>query len=44
MKTESNPDGEIDFQKIETTKQLAGIMTKSIPAEKFIPLQDALMG
>ena len=44
VKTESNPNGEVDIHKIETTKQLADIMTKGLVAEKFKPLRDALMG
>ena len=44
MKTESNPDGEIYIQKIETVNQLADIMTKGLVEAKFVPLQDWLMG
>ena len=44
MKTESNPDGEIHIQKIETVNQLADIMTKGLVEVKFVPLQDQLMG
>jgi hypothetical protein len=44
VKTPANPNGEIDILKIETTKQLADIMTKGLVADKFTPLRDALMG
>jgi hypothetical protein len=44
VKTDTNPHGEVVIQKIETTKQLADIMTKGLVAEKFKPLRDALMG
>ena len=44
VKTESNPDGEINIQKIETDNQLADIMTKGLVEAKFEPLRDRLMG
>ena len=44
VKTASNPNGEVEIQKIETTKQLADIMTKGLTIDKFTPLRDALMG
>ena len=44
VKTESNPDGEIHIQKIETVNQLANIMTKGLVEVKFVPLQDWLTG
>ena len=44
VKTESNPDGEIHIQKIETVNQLADIMTKGLVEAKFVPLRDWLMG
>ena len=44
VKTESNPDGEIHIQKIETVNQLADIMTKGLVEAKFVPLRDRLMG
>ena len=44
VKTDSNPAGEIHIQKIETTKQLADIMTKGLVEDKFVPLRDRLMG
>ena len=44
VKTESNPNGEIHIQKIETENQLADIMTKGLVEEKFKPLRDRLMG
>jgi hypothetical protein len=44
VKTESNPNGEVDIQKIATDKQLADIMTKGLVEAKFQPLRDKLMG
>ena len=44
VKTENNPHGEVEIKKIDTTKQLADIMTKGLVADKFTPLRDALMG
>ena len=44
VKTESNPDGEIHIQKIETVNQIADIFTKGLVEEKFKPLRDRLMG
>ena len=44
VKTESNPNGEIHIQKIETVNQLADIMTKGLVHDKFVPLRDRLMG
>jgi len=44
VRTDSNPNGEIDIHKIATTKQLGDIMTKGLVPEKFKPLRDALMG
>ena len=44
MKTESNPDGEIHIQKIETVNQLADIMTKGWVQAKFVALRGWLMG
>jgi hypothetical protein len=44
VKTESNPDGEINIQKVETVNQLADIMTKGLVEAKFVPLRDRLMG
>ena len=44
VKTKSNPDGEINIQKIETDNQLADIMTKGLVEAKFEPLRDRLMG
>ena len=44
VKTESNPQGEIHIQKIESVNQLADIMTKGLVEAKFVPLRDRLMG
>ena len=44
VKTDSNPDGKIHIQKIETVNQLADIMTKGLVEAKFVSLQDWLMG
>ena len=44
VKTDSNPNGEIDIHKIDTTKQLADLMTKGLVPDKFNPLRDSLMG
>jgi hypothetical protein len=44
VKTEANPNGEINIQKIETENQLADIMTKGLVEDKFRPLRDRLMG
>jgi hypothetical protein len=44
VKTDQNPNGEVCIHKIDTTRQLADIMTKGLVAEKFQPLRDALMG
>jgi hypothetical protein len=44
VKTEANPNGEINIQKIETDNQLADIMTKGLVEDKFRPLRDRLMG
>jgi len=44
VKTESNPNGEIHIQKIETTQQLADSLTKGLVEDKFVPLRDKLMG
>ena len=44
MRTEQNPTGEIEIQKIDTVNQLATIMTKSLVEAKFTPLRDRLMG
>ena len=44
VKTDDNPDGEIDIQKIDTNDQLADIMTKGLVEYKFKPLRDRLMG
>ena len=37
VKTPQNPDGEVHINKIETTKQLADIMTKGLVTDKFYP-------
>jgi hypothetical protein len=44
VKTESNPQGEIHIQKIETVNQLADIMTKGLVEAEFVPLRNRLMG
>ncbi len=44
VKTEGNPNGEIDIQKVDTKDQLADIMTKGLVEDKFQPLRDRLMG
>ena len=44
VKTDSNPEGEIEIQKIETKHQLADIMTKGLVEASFAPLRDKLMG
>lgn len=44
VKTEENPQGEVDIQKIETHNQLADIMTKGLVEAVFAPLRDRLMG
>ena len=44
VKTDANPDGEIDIHKIDTKDQLADIMTKGLTEDKFGPLRDRLMG
>ena len=44
VKTERNPNGEIDIQKVDTKDQLADIMTKGLVEDKFAPLHDRLMG
>jgi len=38
VKTDLNPHGEVEIHKIETSKQLADIMTKGLVADKFAPL------
>jgi hypothetical protein len=44
VRTPQNPDGDVNINKISTTKQLADIMTKGLVPDKFVPLRDALMG
>ena len=44
VKTDSNPNGEVEIQKIDTNSQLADIMTKGLVEDKFAPLRDRLMG
>ena len=44
VKTESNPNGSIHIQKIETDRQIADIFTKDLVEAKFVPLRDKLMG
>lgn len=44
VKTDDNPDGEIDIKKIESEKQLGDIFTKGLVEAKFVPLRDRLMG
>jgi len=44
VKTEENPEGDVEIHKICTSKQLADIMTKGLVKDKFEPLRDALMG
>ena len=44
VKTALNPMGEVNIQKIETTNQMADVMTKGLVEAKFIPLRDKLMG
>jgi hypothetical protein len=44
VKTQQNPEGDVEIHKICTTKQLADIMTKGLVKDKFDPLRDALMG
>ena len=44
VKTERNPNGEIEIQKVDTKDQLANIMTKGLVEDKFAPLRDRLMG
>ena len=44
MRTPKRPDAPVDIQKIDTTKQLADIMTKGLVNDKFVPLRDSLMG
>ena len=44
VKTESNPEGEVEIHKVDTHNQLADIMTKGLVEEKFKPLRDRLMG
>ena len=44
VKTDGNPNGEIDIQKVDAKDQLADIMTKGLVEEKFQPLRDRLMG
>ena len=44
VKTESNPDGEIHIQKIDTKSQIGDIFTKGLEEQKFTPLRDKLMG
>ena len=44
VKTEDNPNGKIDIQKIDTKNQLADIMTKGAVEAIYCPLRDKLMG
>ena len=44
VKTDDNPNGEVEIHKIETNNQLADIMTKGLVLDKFAPLRDRLMG
>ena len=44
VKTDQNPNGEVNIQKIPTDLQLADIMTKGLVEAKFTPLRDKLMG
>ena len=44
VRTPKRPDAPVEIQKIETTKQLADIMTKGLVKDKFVPLRDSLMG
>ena len=44
VKTPQNPTGEVNIQKIETTAQIADLMTKGLVEAKFVPLRDKLMG
>ena len=44
VRTTENPQGEVHIQKIQTHLQMADIMTKGLVKDKFVPLQDKLMG
>jgi len=44
VKTEKNPNGDVNIVKIATDLQLADIMTKGLVEAKFAPLRDKLMG
>jgi hypothetical protein len=44
VKTEKNPNGDVNIVKIATNLQLADIMTKGLVEAKFAPLRDKLMG
>ena len=43
VKTNENPTGEINIQKVETERQLADILTKGLVEQKFNPLRNRLM-
>jgi len=44
VKTQDNPSGEVEIQKVDTNDQLADIFTKGLVPDKFEPLRDRLMG
>ena len=44
VKTQDNPQGKVNIQKIDTKRQLGDIMTKGLVEALFVPLRDRLMG
>jgi hypothetical protein len=44
IRTESNPDGWLDIEKVESHQQAADIFTKNLTHEKFIAARKLLCG